>query len=535
MLTARYTINADPSSWIGFGPNLQHNAESLRTPARYDNATGVQSGNYFPAYTFNPRRDEASVKINRFIEGSKATHNIRFGVQVVRTVAPFVEVYPGGQVFYDFDGRPDYVYRQGPSSASGQVNAQGVWFEDELTFGRMTIVPGVRFDRMHMSSPDADVIDPTVLNEKGGLCRCVATFGETGRTVEGLSTLFTWNELSPRIGVNIRLTGDNKTVLRATAGRYYRPAFPNEFNQGHPGIATGRDLYFDRATGDYTIPGDIYDPRADWELDPEIEAPYTDQFSIGIDREARNNLAISATFVRKESQNQIGWVDIGGQYGETTVIDPKGNPLTVFPLLNDLRDRRFLRTNPPGYFQRYHGLVLAVSRRFANRWGANLGYTLSKNEALALSTSSLSAGRDPNDLVNRSGLDTFDRRHLFQASGSYEIPRIEVQVSGNLTLTQGSPHGAQVRVPLPQGTRSVFFDAPGKYRLPNQSWLHLRAQKILFRNGPRRFEVGVELRNALEETSIDQVLSQLYAADTFGQQGQYPIPRQLMFRVRGYF
>ena len=71
LLTARYTINADPSSWIGFGPNLQHNAESLLTPARYDNATGVQTGNYFPAYTFNPRRDEASVKINRFIEGPK--------------------------------------------------------------------------------------------------------------------------------------------------------------------------------------------------------------------------------------------------------------------------------------------------------------------------------------------------------------------------------------------------------------------------------------------------------------------------------
>ena len=110
-----------------------------------------------------------------------------------------------------------------------------------------------------------------------------------------------------------------------------------------------------------------------------------------------------------------------------------------------------------------------------------------------------------------------------------------MQVSGNLTLTQGSPYGAQMRVPLPQGTRSVFFEAPGTYRLPNQSWLHLRAQKILFRDGPRRLEVGVELRNALEETSIDQVLSQLFAADTFGQQGQYPIPRQLMFRVRGYF
>ena len=535
LLTARYTINADPSSWIGFGPNLQHNAESLLTPARYDNATGVQTGNYFPAYTFNPRRDEASVKINRFIDGARATHNLRFGVQVVRTVAPYAEVYPGGRVFYDFDGSPDYVHVREPSSASGQVNALGVWFEDEWTFGRITIVPGVRFDRMRMSSPDADAIDPTVLNEKGGLCRCVATFGETGRTVAGLGTLFTWNKVSPRIGANIRLTSDNKTILRATAGRYYRPAFPNEFNQGHPGIATGRDMYFDPATGDYTIPGDIYDPRADWELDPDIQAPSTDQFSVGIDREVVNNLGISATLVHKESRNQIGWVDVGGQYGETTVIDPRGNPLTVFPLLNDLTDRRFLRTNPSPYFQRYTGLVLAMSRRFANGWAANVGYTLSKNEGLTPSSISLSAGRDPNDLINASGLDIFDRRHLFQASGSYEIPRIDVQVSGNLTLTQGSPYGAQMRVPLPQGTRSVFFEAPGAYRLPNQSWLHLRAQKILFRDGPRRLEVGVELRNALDETSIDQVLSQVFTADTFGLQGQYPIPRQLMFRVRGYF
>ena len=233
-----------------------------------------------------------------------------------------------------------------------------------------------------MSSPDADAIDPTVLNEKGGLCRCVATFGETGRTVEGLGTLFTWNKLSPRIGVNIRLTGDNKTILRATAGRYYRPAFPNEFNQGHPGIATGRDMYFDPATGDYTIPGDIYDPRADWELDPDIEAPSTDQFSIGIDREveeqSRDQRDVCPQGIQESDR-------LGGHRWAVRRNDghrSQGEPVDGVSAAERSDGSALPAHESARYFQRYHRLVLAVSRRFANRWAANVGYTLSKNEAL---------------------------------------------------------------------------------------------------------------------------------------------------------
>ncbi len=95
-----------------------------------------------------------------------------------------------------------------------------------MTFGqRLTITPGVRFDRMKASSPDAPIIDPTVSIGNGGLCKCVQSFPFTGESVPGLGDLQTWTTVAPRVGFNYKLTEDGKTVLRGTTGRYYRPIF----------------------------------------------------------------------------------------------------------------------------------------------------------------------------------------------------------------------------------------------------------------------------------------------------------------------
>ena len=275
------------------------------------------------------------------------------------------------------------------------------------------------------------------------------------------------------------------------------------------------------------------DPRANIAIDPGIDAPYTDQYSIGIDRELTRGVGMSVTYVRKESKNQIGWTDVGGIYGEQTVAAPDGQAITVFPLLNAASARRFLRTNGPGYFGRYQGLILGVTRRYADRWTSHIGYSYSSAEGLQPTGTT---GRDPNDLINLTGrLDGNDRPHIFNASGTYEIPKVEVQVSGNLTVTTGRPYGAQFQVRLPQGLRNVFFEAPGSYRRPDQQWLHVRVNKILFRRGPRYMELGAEIRNALQETDIDTLVTQVSSSPNFGAASAYAIPRQLMFRVRGYF
>ena len=75
---------------------------------------------------------------------------------------------------------------------------------DAITIGdRLTINAGVRFDHSRAISLDLPVLD--------------ASGTETDATIEGLGTLYTWNILSPRLGVTLKLTGDGRSCAEATA------------------------------------------------------------------------------------------------------------------------------------------------------------------------------------------------------------------------------------------------------------------------------------------------------------------------------
>src|SRR5262249_43512085 len=171
-------------------------------------------------------------------------------------------------------------------------------------------------------------------------------------------------KFSPRGGVNIKLTRDDKTVLRGNVGRYYRAIVPNDFVSVYPGVATTTLARFNPTacsgatvrteTGScFTTIISVTDPRANLRVDPNMDAPYTDQYSIGIDREIVRNVGFSATYVRKNAKNLIGWKDIGGVYGTSTAtvsVFGQSQTLTVFPLLNATSARIFQRTNGPGFF-----------------------------------------------------------------------------------------------------------------------------------------------------------------------------------------
>src|SRR5439155_13877847 len=132
-------------------------------------------------------------------------------------------------------------------------------------------------------------------------------------------------------------------------GRYYLPLFLTEFEVVHPGRALTTTMRYDPETMDYTNLVSVTDPRTQIRIDQNMQPPYTDQFSIGGDREVANNLAISANFVYKKSGHQLGWRDIGGSYAPQQVTLTNGQTLTALALLNRPTDRLFLRTNGPGY------------------------------------------------------------------------------------------------------------------------------------------------------------------------------------------
>jgi hypothetical protein len=510
ILTARYNITQGGSNRIGF-------FEDLTTPQRRDQLTSVQSGNT-TATRFRPRRDEVSAKLNTYISGS-VSHNLFYGVQISRNKNYRVEIQPGGVIYSDLGGQPDQAQFT-DTDVRGAVNkAQGVWAENEMNLGRFTFKYGGRYDRMVASSQDIPKFD--------------GQFNEIG-TLKGLGKLVTWNTFSPRGGVTFKLTGDGKTVLGAVAGRYYLPLFLGEFEVLHPGRAVTTTMRYNPVTGGYTTLVSVTDPRTQIRIDPDMKPPYTDQFAIGADREVANNFGVGVNIVYKRSSNQLGWRDIGGTYGQQQVTLANGQTLTVFPLLNRPADRIFLRTNGPGYGTTYKAFIVTATRRLTDRWQFTAGYTRQRSKGLELSGN---AGQDPNDFINtRGGLGSRDRPNMFSLIGSYEIPRIGVQVSGNLTAVSGTAIASTAPVRLPQGTRSIKLESPGsKYRTESEQFMHMRITKIFFREGPRRMELAAEIKNALQEQASPNIQSTVINAPNFLLVNLRPEPRQLRLFARLFF
>src|SRR6185503_644521 len=103
----------------------------------------------------------------------------------------------------------------------------------------------------------------------------------------------------------------------------YRPVFLNDYSIIYPNISPTTVAGYNAATGQYTTIISVTNPISNIKLDPDIKAPHTDSFSIGLDRELIKNMALNASFVHKDAKDQIGWNDTGGTY----VLSPVALPV----------------------------------------------------------------------------------------------------------------------------------------------------------------------------------------------------------------
>ena len=486
------------------------------TPFRLERSTGIASGGVpdFGARTSN--RHVLAGKLNRYVAGGGFTHDLRGGIQYERADYSLYRTRPSGVNYSDLDGQPDQASFRDPWVAGGEQKLLGVWVEDQLSRGRFTVSLGVRFDQLRAVSPDLPARN-TLLEE-------------TGETIQGLGELFKWNMVAPRTGFNLKLTQDGSTILRGHYGRAFRQVFSNDIVGVHPGNSPITLARWNPSTASYSTIISVTDPTANIAVDPDMQAPVTDSFSIGVDRQLRANLAVGATVVHKRGSRHIGWRDIGGVYGELEHELSDGRVLNVFPLLNSPSERRFLRTNGPGTFNRYTGIVLTMDKRFSQRWRANLSYTYGRDEGLE------STAQDPNANINADG--EIGRPHVFMAMGSYEVPKIGMQVVVNFMSASGDTFAPQALVQLPQGRLAVNFSkADGTYRMPRQDILGLRFSKMLFARADRtrRVELGAEIRNALQDTAYTDILSANFFGTTFGQGDGWVDPRRMVLYLRGYF
>jgi TonB dependent receptor/Carboxypeptidase regulatory-like domain len=506
---------------------------SITTPNRSDRVTGLSSGGPPSFGDFNLTRTTAKATMTHYRPGFLgADHEWKVGGQAENGYHNALVIIPTGVRYIDSNRQPFQAVSRDPATPGGEFTTAGAFASDAMTIGdRLTINVGVRFDHSRAISPDLPARD--------------LAGQETDATVQGLGTLYTWNVWSPRLGVTTKLTSEGRMMLRASYGRFHQGVLTGELGPIHPGQTPITTTAFDPATGGYTRLVSVVDPKTNLRLDPETGAPFTDEYSVGVDRELGRGLSVAIAYIRKNGENFIGWTDTAGIYRQETRTMADGRVVPVLVLTSGTASRRFLLTNQDGYLLTYNGLVTAVEKRRSDGWHAFASYTWSRTHGLQPSSGSAAAdaqvsstlgggtfGRDPNSLINAEGRLPNDRPHMFRGAVSWEVPRIGFHVAGNVQFLSGKPWAATAQISLPQGDQRVLLEPRGTRRLPSLTMLDVRVSKTVALGNLGRVELLMDVLNAFNQATEEGLATDNLYSSNFGQPTIFVDPRRVMLGAR---
>lgn len=500
-----------------------------------DLRANVISGAIQSWYEYHVDRTAVNGKLTHYAsEFLGASHTFKFGVQLNH--APSVGTYGVNDTVdmpANAGSRFGYGYEYSPYRYGGAVMTSSAYVDDAVRVGdRLTLNLGLRYDQTHTRSYAQPKLD-----ELGN---------PTAVEIPGLD-YYTWRTISPRLGVNLKLRADGQTVLKGHYGRYYAGGSTGAFASSVPSVAPSYSGTYNFATGRFedlllnTDNSNLY-------FDPDQQAPFTDQFIVGVEQGLWNSLNIGATYVRKQSRRYPAWTDTGGVYLPITYMDTlgaeaSGEPITVYQLQNSSDERFFVFTTQPDSRSDVDALSLTATKRMSNNWQLTSSLVLSKTTGQNIQGSSASLnfrdfGRNPNELVNWSGLLPGDRRYMFKTQFLYTGLPGGFTVGVNYALSDGYPVIRQVRVPATRLTSTITtHPRNNEQRFPDINMLDLRAQKSLRLRGDLRVNVFADVFNVLNSGAYQSYLSNLATSTNYHLQSNSGTvqPRRLMLGVKVEF
>ena len=183
-----------------------------------------------------------------------------------------------------------------PFVAENNVNYQSGYVRDTMRIGdRLTFNAGVRMERYHAFLPAQD--------KPAGRFSAAASYPET--------ELYEWGSIVPRFGLSYALTADNKTVFKATYGRFNFALRASDsrtirnFNKNDYSAQIYRWTDTERQPGDLDYPGEARAPSSRRRassgtfFNPDIAPAQGDEVTLHVERELAAGFAARIGYVYK--------------------------------------------------------------------------------------------------------------------------------------------------------------------------------------------------------------------------------------------
>jgi hypothetical protein len=386
------------------------------------------------------------------------------------------------------------------------------------------------------------------------------------------------NNFAPRIGFSYDINGNGDSVVRGGYGRFFDKthfeliggfftdtvftssftmAFPlDNFDPGprngqfptDPLLVNGPVLNRDLVNQLFTPGERLRNTGPTWD-NPDRVNPYTDQFSIGYQREVFANSSISADYVHARSRDLLMFLQLNPTLRATSNVDDpniRQSSATLDAATAALQQKYPGLTPFTGAVNTpvntgetdYDALMIQFDKRFSQGYSAKVSYTLAHSRGNTSGNGSPTSGfqvLDDMHLDLNEGPTNFDRRHNLVISGTALVPHtgglnfswVARALSGNpFSLVNGDidpDRNGSISEPLPggdySGTGEDAFDLNGYKSERNGAYgpgffqLDMRFGYRFTLGGNRHVNAFVDLFNLTNRTNFANPSGNLASPD----------------------